>query len=107
LAARAAETELLPIAAERGVAVIANQPLERGDLFRRVRRHRLPDWAREFACESWAELFLKYVLAEPAVTCLIPATGDPEHMTENLAAGFGKLPDGRQRQRIREFWDAL
>ena len=106
LATRAAETELLPTAAERGVAVIVNQPLERGDLFRRVRRHALPDWAREFDCASWAELFLKYVLAEPAVTCVIPATGNPDHMKNNLAAGCGRLPDARQRQRIREFWDA-
>ena len=107
LAARAAETELLPIAADRGVAVIANQPLERGDLFRRVRRHALPDWAREFDCASWAELFLKYVLADPAVSCVIPATGNPDHMKDNLAAGFGALPDARQRERSRELWDAL
>jgi diketogulonate reductase-like aldo/keto reductase len=107
LAARAAETELLPIAAERGVAVIANQPLERGDQFRRVRRHALPDWAREFDCASWAQLFLKYVLAEPAVTCVIPATGNPDHMKDNLGAGIGTLPDARQRQQIRELWDAL
>ena len=107
LATRAAETELLPIAAERGVAVIANQPLERGDLFRRVRRHALPDWARQFDCATWAELFLKYVLAEPAVTCVIPATGNPDHMKDNLGAGIGTLPDARQRQQIRELWDAL
>src|SRR5439155_26810036 len=75
LATRAAETELLPVAAARGVAVIANQPLERGDLFRRVRGRALPEWASEFDCASWAQLFLKYVLAEPAVTCVIPATG--------------------------------
>jgi diketogulonate reductase-like aldo/keto reductase len=107
LATPAAETELLPIAAERSVAVIANQPLERGDLFRRVRQLASPDWAREFDCASWAELFLKYVLAEPAVTCVIPATGNPDHMKDNLAAGFGTLPDAKQRQRIRELWDAL
>jgi diketogulonate reductase-like aldo/keto reductase len=107
LATRAAETELLPIAAEHGVAVIANQPLERGDLFRRVRRHGLPDWAREFDCANWAELFLKYVLAEPAVTCVIPATSNPEHMRRNIAAGFGTLPDARQRRQIRELWDGL
>ena len=106
LATRTAETELLPTAAERGVAVIANQPLERGDLFRRVRRHALPDWAREFDCASWAQLFLKYILAEPAVTCVIPATGNPAHMKDDLAAGFGQLPDARQRQRIRALWDA-
>ena len=70
--------------AERGVAVIANQPLERGDLFRRVRRHALPDWAREFDCATWAELFLKYVLAESAMTCVIPATGNPDHMNVRL-----------------------
>jgi diketogulonate reductase-like aldo/keto reductase len=105
LAARAAETELLPIAAERGVAVIVNQPLGRGDLFRRLRRHALPDWAGEFDCSSWAELFLKYLLADSAVTCVIPATGNPEHMKDNLAAGFGALPDPGQRRRIREFWD--
>jgi diketogulonate reductase-like aldo/keto reductase len=107
LATRAAETELLPTAAERGVAVIANQPLERGDLFRRVRRHELPGWAREFDCASWASLFLKYVLAEPAVTCLIPATGNPDHLKDNLGAGFGSLPSARQREQIRELWDAL
>jgi diketogulonate reductase-like aldo/keto reductase len=107
VAARAAETELLPIAAERGVAVIVNQPLERGDLFRRIRRHALPDWAREFECASWAQLFLKYVLAEPAITCVIPATGNPDHMKDNLGAGIGTLPDARQRQQIRELWDAL
>jgi diketogulonate reductase-like aldo/keto reductase len=104
LATRAAETELLPIAADRGVAVIANQPLERGDLFRRVRRHALPDWAREFDCASWAQLLLKYVLAEPAVTCVIPATGNPDHMQDNLGAGYGSLPDARQREQIRELW---
>jgi len=107
LATRAPETEVLPIAASRGVAVIANQPLERGDLFRRVRGRPLPDWACEFDCSSWSQLFLKYVLAEPAVTCVIPATGDPEHMKDDLAAGFGRLPDARQRQLIRALWDGL
>ena len=106
LATRAAETEVLPVAASRGVGVIANQPLERGDLFRRVRGRPLPDWAGEFDCTSWAQLFLKYILAEPAVTCVIPATGKPEHMKDDLAAGFGRLPDGRERRQIRELWDA-
>ena len=106
LATRAPEGELLPMAAAHGVAVIANQPLERGDLFRRIRGRPLPEWVGEFGCESWAQLFLKYVLAEPAVTCVIPATGNPDHMKDNLAAGFGKLPDVRQRRQIRELWDA-
>jgi diketogulonate reductase-like aldo/keto reductase len=106
LATRAPESEVLPVAASRGVAVIANQPLERGDLFRRVRGRPLPDWAGEFDCASWAQLFLKYILAEPAVTCVIPATGNSHHMKDDLAAGFDRLPDARQRQQIRELWDA-
>jgi diketogulonate reductase-like aldo/keto reductase len=107
LATRTAETEVLPVAAAHGVAVIANQPLERGDLFRRVRERVLPDWAVEFDCASWAQLFLKYILAEPAVTCVIPATGSPEHMKDDLAAGFGRLPDAHRRRQIRELWDRL
>jgi diketogulonate reductase-like aldo/keto reductase len=106
LATRSPETEVLPVAASRGVAVIVNQPLERGDLFRRVRGRPLPDWAYEFDCSSWAQLFLKYILAEPAVTCVIPATGNSQHMKDDLAAGFGRLPDARQRQQIRQLWDA-
>jgi len=107
LATRTAETELLPTALERGVAVIVTQPLERGDLLRRVRGRPFPDWAREFECTSWAQLFLKYIIAEPAVTCVIPATGNPDHMKDNLAGGFGTLPEGCRLQRIREMWDAL
>ena len=107
VATRAAEAELLPIAADCGVAVIANQPLERGHLVRRVRGRPLPDWVRDFDCTSWAQLFLKYILAEPAVTCVIPATGDPEHMKDNLAAGFGRLPDAGQRHQIRRLCDTL
>jgi diketogulonate reductase-like aldo/keto reductase len=107
VAARAAETELLPTALDRGVAVIANQPLARGDLLRGVRGRPLPEWAHESDCASWSQLFLKYILAEPALTCVIPATGNPEHMTDNLAAGSGGLPDARQRRKISELWDAL
>lgn len=107
LAMRAAEHDLLPVAAARGVAVIVNQPLGQGGLLRRVRGRPLPDWAGEFDCTSWAQLLLKYVLAEPAVTCVIPATRDPEHMTDNLAAGRGRLPDEGERRRLRALWDAL
>jgi diketogulonate reductase-like aldo/keto reductase len=105
LATRAAETELLPTAAACGVAVIVNRPFEQGNLFRRVRGRALPDWARDFDCASWAQLFLKYILAEPAVTCVIPATNNPGHMKDNLAAGFGRLPDAQQRLQIRQLWD--
>ena len=107
LGTRAAETALLPIAAERKVAVIVNRPFEDGDLFRRVRGRQLPEWAAEFDCASWAQLFLKYIIAEPAVTCAIPATSNPRHIEDNLKAGFGRLPDARQRQQIRQLWDSL
>lgn len=107
LETRDAEIRLLPVAAEHGVAVIVNQPFETGGMFRRVRGRSLPDWAAEFDCASWAQLFLKYVIADPAVTCVIPATAKPEHMADNLKAGFGRLPDSKQRERIRWSWDTL
>ena len=107
IAAREAERRLLPIAAVRRVAVIVNQPLERGELFRRVRGRVLPEWAAEFDCASWAQLFLKYLVADPAVTVVIPATNKPDHLADNLQAGRGRLPDAKQRARIRQFWDAL
>jgi diketogulonate reductase-like aldo/keto reductase len=107
LAMRAAEERLLPVAAARGVAVIVNQPLGQGGLPRRVGGRPVPEWAAEFDCASWAQLLLKYILAEPAVSCVIPATGDPAHMADNLAAGCGRLPDADHRRRIRALWDAL
>jgi diketogulonate reductase-like aldo/keto reductase len=107
LATRDAETKLLSVAAARGVATIVNQPFETAAMFRRVRGKALPDWAAEFDCTSWAQLFLKYIIAEPAVTCVIPATGNPEHMADDVKAGLGRLPDAQQRQKIRQFWDSL
>ena len=107
MATRDAETRLFPTAAARGVAVIVNQPFETGGMFRQVRGKTLPEWAAEFDCGSWAQLFLKYIVAEPAVTCVIPATSNPDHMKDDLKAGFGRLPDDGQRRRIREFWDSL
>jgi len=107
LGTRDAETALFPIALSRGVAVIVNRPFEDGDMFRRVRGRALPEWAAGFDCTSWAQLFLKYIIAEGAVTCAIPATANPDHMADNLKAGFGRLPDPKQRQQIRQFWDAL
>lgn len=89
---RAAERELLPLAADRGIAVIVNRPFEGGGLFRR-QREALPASVRELGIESWSQLFLKYVLAEPAVTCVIPGTANPSHLADNLAAGRGPLPD--------------
>ena len=107
LGTRAAETALLPAAAERNVAVIVNRPFEDGGLFRRVRGRTLPEWTAEFDCASWAQLFLKYIFAEEAVTCAIPATSNPAHMADDLKAGIGRLPDAHQRQQIRQFWDSL
>jgi diketogulonate reductase-like aldo/keto reductase len=107
LASRDAEQLLLPVATARRVATIVNQPFETGGLFRRVRGRPLPGWAAEFDCNSWAQLFLKYILAEPAVTCVIPATASPEHMADDLKAGFGRLPDAKQREQIRKLWDSL
>ena len=107
LATREPETRLLPVAAERKVAVIVNQPFERGELFAAVRGKALPDWAAEFDCTSWGQFFLKYLTGHPAITCVIPATEKPDHMKDDLQAGFGRQPDARQRQRMASFWDKL
>jgi diketogulonate reductase-like aldo/keto reductase len=107
LGTRAAETALLPIAAERKVAVIVNRPFEDGEMFRRVRGRTVPEWAAEFDCASWAQLFLKYIIAEGAVTCAIPATSNPGHIADDLKAGTGRLPNAKQRQQIRQLWDSL
>jgi diketogulonate reductase-like aldo/keto reductase len=104
LAEREAEERLLPLAAEKGVAVLVNRPFADGRLFERVRGRPLPAAATEAGCESWAQFFLKWILGHPAVTCAIPATRNPKHITDNLAAGFGIVPDAQLRGRMaREF----
>ena len=97
---RAAEQRLLPLAAERGMAVVVNRPFGSGDLFQTLRGKPLPAWAAEIDCQSWAQLLLKFVLANPAVTCVIPGTGRPEHMRENVRAGFGRYPDAAMRAKM-------
>ena len=97
---RAAEGTLLPLAAERGVAVIANRPFGQGDLIRRLRGRKLPDFAADLGCTDWAGLALKYIAAHEAVTCIIPATRQPDHMRSNARAGSGPLPDADLRRRI-------
>lgn len=107
IAARNAEQRLLAAAADNGVATLINEPFERGRLFGRVRGTGLPDWAAEIDCESWAQYFLKFILGHPAVTCVIPATSDPEHAADNVRAGHGRLPDAGQRERMARFFANL
>lgn len=97
---REAERRLLPLAQERGVAVIANRPFAEGDLFARLRGRPLPGWAAEIGCTSWAQVLLKFILGHPAVTCAIPATAKVSHLRDNLGAGRGPLPDEKLRARI-------
>jgi aryl-alcohol dehydrogenase-like predicted oxidoreductase len=97
---REAEKKLLPLCADKGVAVLINRAFEDGRLFEKVQGKALPPWAAEFGATSWAQVFLKFVLAHPAVTCVIPATGKLRNMHDNLAAGFGALPNAKQRGEI-------
>ena len=107
LGERESEKRLLPLARERNVAVIANRPFAEGAMFRKVRGKPLPEWAKEIGVQSWAQYFLKWILGNPAVTCVIPGTGNAEHMADNLAAGRGALPDAAQRRRMLEHFDSL
>jgi diketogulonate reductase-like aldo/keto reductase len=90
---REAEKRLLPLAAERGVAVLVNRPFGGGGLLRRLNARPLPAWAGEIDCTTWSQLLLKFALSHPAVTCVIPGSGAPEHMAQNAAAGSGAQPD--------------
>ena len=92
LLSRKAEERLFPLAQQKKVAVIINQPFEEGALFSRVKGKTLPVWAKEFDCKSWGQFFLKFILAQPAVTCVIPGTSKPHHMLDNLGAAHGRLP---------------
>ncbi|HEY6965955.1 MAG TPA: aldo/keto reductase, partial [Burkholderiales bacterium] len=107
LAERDSEKRLLPYCLENKIAVIANRPFAEGAMFRRVRGKPLPPWAAEIGVASWAQFFLKWIVGHPAVTCAIPGTGKPEHIADNVAAGFGALPDAAMRKRMAEYYDAL
>jgi aryl-alcohol dehydrogenase-like predicted oxidoreductase len=104
---READERVLPVAKERGVAVVVNRPLGGGGLFGRVRGKPLPDWAPEFDCTSWAQFFLKWIVANPIVTCAIPATSNPRHLEDNMQGGVGRLPDAKMRQRMVDAVAAL
>jgi aryl-alcohol dehydrogenase-like predicted oxidoreductase len=101
---RAAEARLLPLAAERGIAVLVNQPFGGGGLLRGLAERPLPPWAGDIGCRSWAQVLLKYVISHPAVTCAIPGTSRPQHMRDNVAAGIGVLPDAAMRKRMADEW---
>ena len=104
---REAGNVILPLAADRGMAVMINLPFGRGRLFRAVSTVPLPPWAADFDCSSWAQFFLKYILAHPAVTCAIPGTSNPAHLRDNLAAATGRLPDAAMRRRMEQFIDGV
>lgn len=104
---RTAEQRLLPIAEEQGIATLINRPYQRGSLFRSVKNKPLPAWASEFDCASWGQFFLKFIASHPAVTCIIPATSKLKHMADNMAAGYGSLPDQPTRQRMIRLIESL
>ena len=106
---REAERRVLPTAAELGIAVLVDIPFggPGGNLLGKTRGKPLPDWARDFDAASWGQFFLKYVIANPAITCVIPGTRNPEHMTDNVDAAHGRLPDTTQRQRMVQLFEQL
>lgn len=104
---RHAERSLLPTARDKGVAVIINEPFETGSLFRLVKGKELPVWAKEATINSWAQFFLKFILANQAVNCVIPGTSDVKHLLDNMGAGFGELPDEKMREKMLAYLSNL
>jgi len=102
-----AEDRLLPLAQERGAAVLVNRPFMNGEYFRRLGERALPAWASDFDCASWAQFSLKYILGHPAVTCVLTETTNPKHMEENIRAAFGRLPDESAKRRMRALVQGL
>jgi aryl-alcohol dehydrogenase-like predicted oxidoreductase len=104
---RKAQERILPLAADRGIAVLIDLPFGRARVFGKVQGKALPDWTREFDATSWAQVFLKYILGNPSVTTVIPGTGKVEFLVDNIGAARGRLPDAAMRKRIEAFYDAL
>jgi diketogulonate reductase-like aldo/keto reductase len=102
---RTAEERLLPLAVDRGIAVMVNLPFGAGRVLRQLRSQKLPEWAGAYGCRTWAQVLLKFVLSHRAVTCVIPGTGDPDHMAENCEAGCGREFDSQHRDELGSFWD--
>jgi diketogulonate reductase-like aldo/keto reductase len=104
---REVEQRILPLAHERGVAVIVNRPFQEGALLQRLQQHRLPPWAAEIGCDGWAQFVLKFIVSHPAVTCAIPATSSVAHVRQNLGAARGAMPDAAMRERMARHVAAL
>ncbi len=104
---REVESRILPLARDRGIAVIANRPFREGALIRSLGRHRLPSWAGEIGAATWAQFILKFIVSHPAITCAIPATSQVPHVKENMAAATGRLPDEAMRRRMASYVEAL
>jgi aryl-alcohol dehydrogenase-like predicted oxidoreductase len=104
---RKAADRLLPLALDRGLAVMVNLPFGRGRLFAAVQNKPLPDWAREIDCSSWAQVFLKYIVSHAAVTCVIPGTRRVKHLRDNVLSAQGRLPDASMRRRMEQFMDGV
>lgn len=102
---RDAGDRIIPLAPDRGMAVMINLPFGRGRLFNAVQGKKLPEWASEFDCASWAQFFLKYIVAHPAITCAVPGMARPEYVVDNLGAARGRLPDAATRKRMEQFID--
>jgi aryl-alcohol dehydrogenase-like predicted oxidoreductase len=104
---RNADERIIPLAGDRGMAVMVNLPFGRGRLFNAVHGKKLPEWAGEFDCATWAQFFLKYIVSHPAVTCAVPGMAKPEYVDDNLGAARGRLPDAAMRRRMEKFIDAV
>src|SRR5215468_3796690 len=104
---RAAGERIIPLAADRGMAVMINLPFGRGRLFKAVQGKRLPDWAAEFDCTSWPQFFLKYIVSHPSVTCAVPGMAKAEYVVDNVGAARGRLPDAVMRKRMEQFIDGV
>jgi aryl-alcohol dehydrogenase-like predicted oxidoreductase len=104
---REVEERILPLARERGMAVIANRPFQQGVLISEIEGYPLPAWAAEIDCANWAQFILKFIVSHPAVTCAIPATSNVAHLRENMGAGHGRMPDEPMRQRMIAYVEAL
>jgi len=107
IATRAAEERILPAAMDKGVAVVVNMPFEKARLFEIVKGTPVPDFAGEFGARTWGQFYLKWILSHPAITCVIPATTNPKHQADNIAAVKGPLPDKAMRQRMLKHMESI